>query len=293
MPPHPDVGAENFTSVTHHDTYPGISKSDHRGKTVLITGASKGVGRATTLAFARSGAANLIIAARSDLDSLEQDILSTAASSGASDSLPTVIKLYLDVTSEKDVDSAAEVVKQHVSSIDILINNAGYLEDFKPVAETNRSEWWKTWEVNVKGTYVMAHKFLPMVLQSASKTIINVSSRGALRSRFGASAYGSSKTAVLRFTEFLDLEYGNQGLLAFAIHPGSVATQLALGMPKYAHAVLVDSAELAADTMAWLTQERVEWLAGRYVSANWDMQELVSKKDEIVEGDKLKLRIVL
>jgi hypothetical protein len=64
-------------------------------------------------------------------------------------------------------------------------------------------------------------------------------------------------------------------------------------MPDYAHAVLVDKPELAANTIAWLTQERRPWLAGRYVSVNWDMEELDSRKDEIVQGDKLKLRLVI
>lgn len=290
MPPHPDPAAQKFTATSHHDTYPFISKSDHTGRTVFITGASKGIGRATAISFARAGAANIIIGARSNLDKLEKDIQEAASSANHS---TRVIKLSLDVTSEKEVDAAFEVVKQHVSSIDILINNAGYLEEFKPVAESNRSEWWKTWEVNIKGLYLVTQTFLPLVLKSDAKTLINVSSIGALRNRFGASSYQSTKSAVLRITEFLDLEYKDQGLLAFAIHPGGVPTELALGMPKDSHGVLIDTPELAADTVSWLTQERREWIAGRYVSVCWDMSEFVGKKDEIVEGDKLKMRIVI
>jgi hypothetical protein len=57
--------------------------------------------------------------------------------------------------------------------------------------------------------------------------------------------------------------------------------------------VLIDKPDLAGDTLAWLTQERREWLGGRYVSVNWDMPEFIAKKNEIVQDDKLKMRIVV
>lgn len=274
-----------FTSLVHHDTYRSIETSNHRGRCVCIIGASRGIGRATALAFARAGASTLILAARSDLDALKDDILSIAPSK--------VITISLDVTSDKEVDAAVKVVKQHVSSIDVLVNNAGYLAEFKPIGETVTSEWSKSWEINVKGTYLIARAFIPLVLQSSAKTIVNVGSRAALHTRFGASAYGVSKSAVLRLTDYLDFEYKEKGLVALTVHPGSVATELSLRMPDYAHAVLVDKPELAANTITWLTQERRPWLAGRYVSVNWDMEELDSRKDEIVQGDKLKLRLVI
>lgn len=292
MPPNRDITAQGFTIATHHDTYPEIETSNHQGRTVLITGASKGIGRATALAFARSGAATIIVAARSNLDGLETELCSIR---NKGSSAPIVIPISLDVTSEDGVDAAVDYVKRRVSSVDILINNAGHLESSRPIgdADRNRQDWWKTWEVNVKGTYLVTQAFLPLVLNSASKIVINVASKGGLYSRPGASAYGCSKTAVIRFTEFLDAEYKAQGLLAYAIHPGSVATELALGMPQHAHSVLVDTPQLAADTMAWLSQERREWLGGRYVSSNWDMAELVSREHEIVEGDKLKVRLLI
>ncbi|KAK9241508.1 oxidoreductase [Lipomyces tetrasporus] len=291
MPPHPDPRAFSFISTTHHDSYPAIAQSDQRGRTILITGASKGIGRATALSFAKAGAANIIIAARSSLDEVEQEILSVAPTSSVPP--PQVLKLQLDVTSESSVGNAVALVKQKFDRLDILVNNAGYLEAWKPLAETDPTEWWKSWEVNIKGVYLVTRAFLPLLLQGGEKTIVNVSSIGAHYVLPGASAYQTGKFALLRFTEFIAVDYADQGILAFAVHPGGVPTDLALNMPEVMHSLLVDTPELAGDTVAWLTQDRKEWLSGRYVSVNWDLPELVSKRDEIVEGDKLKMMIWL
>lgn len=280
------AAGQNFTPTNHRDTYPLISEANHAGHAVLISGASKGIGRATALAFARSGAATVILAARSGLQDLADEIAQLHPAT-------KVICVSLDVTSEESVAAALAAVGAQVSSIDILINNAGYLEEPKPLKESDPKEWWRTCEVNLKGTYLVVHAFLGLVLASEAKTIINVSSKGGLYTRHGSSAYGTSKAAVLRLTEFLDAEYGGQGLLALAVHPGSVMTELAMRLGPEAHGVLVDTPQLAADTLAWLTQERRAWLGGRYVSVSWDMGELVAQRDEIVRGNKLKLALVI
>lgn len=290
MPSHPDPTANNFTPTRHTDTYPAISHSNHQGRTVLITGASKGIGRATAVSFAKSGASNIVIAARSGLDGVEQELLAAAPSSS---SPPQIIKLQLDVVSEVSVAHAAERVKKECGHLDILVNNAGYLEEWAPIAESDPSEWWRSWEVNVKGVYLMTRAFLPLLLEGTLKTIINVSSIGAHHTLPGASAYETNKLAVLRFTEFVAVEYGDRGIIAIAIHPGGVLTELAQNLPQGLHGLLVDTPELAGDSVAWLTQRQPQWLSGRYVSVNWDLPELMTKKEEIVEGDKLKMRIVI
>lgn len=102
-----------------------------------------------------------------------------------------------------------------------------------------------------------------------------------------------SKHAVNRFTEFLLTEYAKDGLLAYVIHPGGVKTEMGIRMPEHTHVFLTDTTTLGGDTLNWLTRERREWLAGRYISANFDLEEVESRKKEIVDGDKLKERLVL
>ncbi len=123
--------------------------------------------------------------------------------------------------------------------------------------------------------------------------MINLSSAGAHNTDFGASAYQTAKFAACRLTEFMDQEYHDQGVIAIVIHPGGVKTELALNMPPDFHGYLTDTASLPADTLVWLVKERREWLAGRFISANWDVDELERKKNEIVERNALKFRMVL
>lgn len=112
----------------------------------------------------------------------------------------------------------------------------------------------------------------------------------------GTSAYQPSKLALLRFAEFVNVEYGEQGILAFCVHPGNIAgTEIAgpEGIPESLMKYFTETVELAGDSIVFLSQEKRDWLAGRYVSCSWDMPELMAKKDEIVKGDKLKAKMVL
>ncbi|MEO8798981.1 MAG: SDR family oxidoreductase [Polyangiaceae bacterium] len=286
----PPTAVVRFTKTAHHDTYDAIRGSDHRGHVVFVSGASRGIGRATALSFARAGASGIVVAARHGLGDLPTAIRDAAREAGRP--APEILELTLDVGDEASVTAGAERTYAAFGRLDVLVNNAGTLETWRKIAESDPDEWWQSWEVNVKGVYLMTRAFLPLLLAGEHKTLVNLSSVGAHRTGLGASAYQTGKLAILRFTEFVCSDHGADGILAFAIHPGGVPTELAHKMPEAVHHVLVDTPELAGDTIAWLTEERREWLAGRYVSANWDMPELVARRDEIVERDALKVRLV-
>ncbi|KAF7193420.1 Short chain dehydrogenase andI [Pseudocercospora fuligena] len=105
------------------------------------------------------------------------------------------------------------------------------------------------------------------------------------------SGYLVSKFAELRFTEVLDLDCKSDGLITFSYHPGGVDTELSRHLPKIMQENLIDTPQLGGDTMVWLTAKRREWLCGRYVSCNWDMQELEKRQQEIVANNELKVRL--
>ncbi|KAI4254787.1 MAG: hypothetical protein LQ352_002912 [Teloschistes flavicans] len=200
---------------------------------------------------------------------------------------PNLLTVKLDTLSRQSVEEAAKKVQDTFGSLDVLVNNAGVLEKFDRIADSDPDVWWKTWETNIRGAYLMTRSFVPLLLKGSGKTILNVSSGAAHVVFPGASAYQITKMALLRFSEFINADYGEQGMVAFSIHPGGVATDLAAGMPPHMQK------KLAGNTILFVTHERQEWLRGRYVSAHWDMEELFAKKDEIVEKDLLRIRMAV
>ena len=263
-----------------------------------------------SLAFAKAGSSDIAIGARSDMASLEQEIQTAASEAGKPQ--PKVLQLKLDVTSRESVDNAAMTVEKEFGKLDIVINNAGILGRNIPVADSDPDDWWNVWTMNVRGPYLITRAFLPLLLRGGDKTIINVSSVGAHLTTPGLSSYQTTKLALLRFTEFLCAEYLDKGLLAYCIHPGSVATDIVAeipeelkrtGMSTLADMVLlheliykkvfVETPELSADTIVYLTQEKREWLAGRYVNCTWDMPQIMAMENDIVKGDKFKVRLVI
>ena len=213
----------------HNDTYEAIdsSKANLRGKNVFICGASKGIGTAITLSFAKAGASCIAIGARSDQSTLEKDIKNAAVA--AKKVAPKVLQIKLDVTDQKSVERAAADIEKEFGRLDILIHNAGVLGNPAPIGESDPENWWKTWDVNLRGPYLVTRAFLPLMLREGDKQIVNVSSVGAHLTSPGLSSYQTSKLALLRFTEFVVSEYGDKGVLAFSIHPGNIPTSIVDG----------------------------------------------------------------
>ncbi|KAM0512568.1 hypothetical protein ACHAPE_008745 [Trichoderma viride] len=273
-----ELSGGSFTATHHSTTYDYISplKLDLAGKYVLVTGAAweDGVGYATATAFARAGASAIAVV---DLHGVSDDL---------------VEKLKLAAT-----QAGRPEPRDFGGRLDIVVNNAAHQEPYKPLLDSDPDVYWRTWEVNVRGLFNVARTFLPMQVSTRANTgglctMINVSSSGALTARPGNGSYRSSKLAILRWTETLQIEYADQGLLTFCVNPGAIKTQMSKGLPEKMRNLLPDRPDIAGDTIVWLAAERREWLGGRYVSCPWDMQELLERKDEIIEKDKLKLRML-
>lgn len=289
-----------FTSIRHPTTYDFISplKLDLTGRHVLVTGAAyeDGVGYATATAFARAGASAIaMVDVHGVSDELAARLKLAAKLNGRAE--PKVVCCQVDITHLESVRAMHnEVSKAFDDRLDILVNNAAHMEPYHSFLDTDPEIYWRSYEVNVRGLFNMSRLFLPMLLSTRAAhdglcTMVNVASSGALSARPGSGSYRSSKLALLRWTETLQLEYADQALVAYCVNPGAIKTKITETAPEAVRNSFPNRPEIAGDTIVWLASERREWLGGRYVDCPWDMEELLAKKDEIVDGDKLKMRM--
>jgi NAD(P)-dependent dehydrogenase (short-subunit alcohol dehydrogenase family) len=148
--------------------------------------------------------------------------------------------------------------------------------------------------VNVRGAYHVIRFTPPHLVDSAKRRAAERSSGGHLNllSSVGAqllmptaSDYQTSKHAINRLCEFVQVDHGADGIKCFAIHPGGVSTELGRNMPEAVHAHLVDDPGLAAGFAVWLCSGRTDWAKGRYLSANWDVGDLAALEEAILRDD--------
>ncbi len=285
---------------THHSQYSDIDpkttlKGSASGKTIFLSGASRGIGQATAIAFAQAGAEAIYITARS-----EKALEETKTKIKGANPETQCAYMACDVTDAGSVKAAIGDCVTKFGSIDVADANAGYLDKWRKIGESDISSWWRSWEVNLKGTYYVARYAIPHLIESARKHsakgltggyMILLSSIGAQLLMPGASDYQTSKHAINRLCEFINLDHGEEGIKSFAIHPGGVPTTLAQKMPEELHSYLVDEPELAAGFIVWLCSGKADWAKGRYLSSNWDVNELLQMKDHIINDDLLVNRL--
>jgi NAD(P)-dependent dehydrogenase (short-subunit alcohol dehydrogenase family) len=137
--------------------------------------------------------------------------------------------VHLDISSPSSVSAATSAIEKEFGNLDILLINAGILGTPALIGESDPDDWWKTWEINLKGPYLVTRSFLPLLLRGGDKTIVTTSSVGAHLTSSMMSAYQTTKFAVLRLMEFVQAEYAEKGVVAFTIHPGNVLTDIVGG----------------------------------------------------------------
>ncbi len=285
---------------THHCAYEAINpqsglKDSARDKVVFITGASRGIGQATAIAFATAGAKAIYLTARSK-DALEETRSLVMQANPQAQCAWSIC----DVTNTAEVEAAVADCASKFGGIDVADANAGFLSPWIKIGESDPVNWWRNWEVNVKGAYHVIRYTLPHLIASAKARsaegrsgghLILLSSIGAQLLMKGASDYQSSKHAINRLCEFVQTDHGEDGIKCFALHPGGVATELALKMPEAIHAHLIDTPDLAASFAVWLCSGKADWAKGRYLSANWDVNELTAMQETILRDDLLVNRL--
>ena len=192
--------------------------TDFTNKTVLVTGASRGIGEAIARHFAARGA-NVAMFARSGsaLSKLAEIIDETGR---------RVLAVPGDVSVYADVESAVKTTVERFGRLDILVNNAGVIEPIARFADSDPRIWSQIVDINFKGVYYGLRATIPEMLKKGGGVVINMSSGAATSALEGWSHYCSTKAAVLSLTACAAREYGPQGIRVVGLSPGTVATEM-------------------------------------------------------------------
>lgn len=188
------------------------------GKTALVTGAGKGIGRATALVLAKEGV-NVGMLARTEADLKE--VAAEIEQLGVKAAYATA-----DVSSLEEVEAAVQRVQEELGSFDILINNAG-TGKFGSFLDLSPEEWKQMIDVNLLGVYYVTRTVLPQLIEKNGGDIINISSTAGQKGAPVTSAYSASKFGLLGLTESLALEVRKHNIRVTALTPSTVATELA------------------------------------------------------------------
>ncbi|MCK5860403.1 MAG: SDR family oxidoreductase [Abyssibacter sp.] len=231
-------------------------------QTVLITGASRGIGATTARVLAAQGR-QVVLASRdqSALRALADEI---NAGPGRALALPC------DVTQPTSVQAAVEQCVEQFGRLDVLVNNAGVIDPVAYIGDVDVDAWARVVDINYKGVFYGMRYAIPQMLTQGGGTIINLSSGAATKAIEGWSHYCSTKAAVLSLTQCAHEEYGERGITVVGMSPGTVATDMqatirASGINRYSR--LAPTAhippEWAAQAIAFLCTDAAREFAGR------------------------------
>lgn len=270
------------------------------GRIALITGGSRGLGRAFAQALADAGM-HVVVTARSEGE-LQEVVRHIQSQGGAASALAG------DVTDAGAVQQIVETVEGQVGPIDLLINNAGAFRAFGRIAEIDPQEWWREVEINLRGPFLYTRAVLPGMIERGRGRIINVGSGAGLQPFETISAYNVSKAALIRLTENTALEVKAQGIGVFAIDPGTVRTP----MNAYVHdspevarrAPLVQQwfhelyaangdtpIERAVEVVLQIASGKADALTGCFFGVKDDIDTLAQQAESIQQESRRKLRM--
>lgn len=258
------------------------------GQVALVTGAGRGFGRAIAERLAEAGAAVALVARTAE--QLQEVAAAITARGGRA------LALVADVTERADVERAVRATVEQLGPVDLLVNNAGLGGPYGPIGAVDPDAWWRAQAAHVRGPLLFMSEVIPAMAARGGGRIVNVASLGAFQVTPHLSAYGVGKAAQVRLTEHVAAEGRDHGIVAFAIEPGTVFTDMAEStivdpdaqrwVPG-AVAFLQDLKAAEEDPgpglarcaafVAALASGRYDPLSGRYLDAEDDLDELLAE----------------
>ncbi|MFT4050916.1 MAG: SDR family oxidoreductase [Microbacterium sp.] len=246
------------------------------GKTVIVTGAGSGIGKATAQRIVAEGGRVVAV----DIAADRLDALAAASPAGS------VVTVAGDITIDDDVARIVDAARDGIDGgrIDGLANIAGIMDGMLPLHEAGNEVWDRVIAVNVTGTFKLSRAVLPGMLAAGAGSIVNVASEAALRGNAAGTAYTASKHAVVGLTRSAAFLYGPSGIRTNAVAPGPTATGIEGGFssefsqsrlrPFLALLPPVATAEALAASITWLLSDDSANVNGQVLASDggWSVQ---------------------
>jgi 3-oxoacyl-[acyl-carrier protein] reductase len=194
------------------------------GRRVLVTGGTRGIGRATALAFAEAGAR--VVTCHHTAGEAAESLARELKAIGGEHHM-----VRADVTRRADVERLVDACRRHLGGLDVLVNNVG-VDGAVMFGELGEGEWHRVVDHNVTAAYLVTHGALDLLADGAS--VVNVGSSVALRGRVAGVHYTTSKAALIGFTRALSKELGPRGIRVNTVAPGLTETEPGAGLPPEA-----------------------------------------------------------
>ncbi len=238
-------------------------------KTALITGASRGIGRATAEAFAKGGYNVIINYNKSEEQALLLERLINENTGVAA------MAVQADVSCEAQVDDMFGAALSRFPAIDVLVNNAGVSRQAL-LTDTTFAQWEEIFAVNMSGAFLCSRAVLPGMISQKCGRIINISSIWGITGASCEAAYSASKAALIGFTKALAKEVGPSGITVNCVAPGVIETDMNAGFSKDDIAALIDQTPLlrlgspaeVASAALYLSSDEAGFITGQVLSLN-------------------------
>jgi 3-oxoacyl-[acyl-carrier protein] reductase len=245
---------------------------DFKGKTALVTGASRGIGRAIAIALARGGASVALNYAGNEAAAAEA--LSLVQQAGAPKA-----KLYkFDVGDPAACAAAVEAVVADLGALDVLVNNAGIALD-QLVMRMKDDDWNRTLQVNLTGNFNLIRAVARPMMKAKKGAIVNVTSVIGEMGNAGQAAYAAAKAGQIGLTKSVARELASRNIRVNAVAPGYVETDMTAGLPEAAKAKMMEliplarlgTAEDVANAVAFLASDQASYVTGEVLRVNGGM----------------------
>lgn len=235
------------------------------GRTAMITGAARGIGRELAAAFIAAGADTYLL----DMD--EQALAETVGAIGGA-------PLVTDIASTESVQRAVSAAAEQSGRIDVLVNNAGVLRD-NVLWKLSDDDWDTVIDVHLGGTFKMTRACVPVFRRQGSGRVVNVTSYSGLHGNVGQANYAAAKAGIVGFSKSLAREIGSRGVTVNVVAPGFIDTDMTRALPEEQRNALVGqialqrlgSPEDIAEAVAFLASPAAAYITGETLHVNGGM----------------------